>query len=81
MQNVRFLYIAVDVPFLYVNDFLRSKTKAPFGFYHQLLMKLSRAKRKENKKTRFQVNYFHFQFFEPFGNLEIDFTIKLTKSS
>ena len=47
------------------------KTKASFGFYHQLLLKLSRVRAKRNKKALFRDNFFR----DNFGNLEIDFGI------
>ena len=37
-------------------------------------------KEKKNKKAWFRDNYFHFQIFETFGNLEIDFSINISKS-
>ena len=37
--------------FLYTNDFLMDKFKARFGFYHQLLLKLSKIREKRSKKA------------------------------
>ena len=51
-----------------------------FGFCHKLLIKLPRAKGKKNKKALFWENYLHFQIFETFGNLIIDFIINVSKS-
>ena len=53
------------------------KAKAPFGFCHQVFLKLYGVRRKRSKKAWFQENVFHFQIFEAFGNLEIDFSIKM----
>ena len=36
-------------------------------------------KRRETKKHDFGDNYFYFQFFQTFRNLEINFGIKLNK--
>ena len=55
------------------------KTKALFVFYHQLLLKLSRARRKRNKKYNFRPSFLNLQIFEASENWGIDFTITLNK--
>ena len=51
-----------------------ANAKARFVFCHQLLLKLSRVRGNKNKKTWLRGNFVHFQIFESFGNLEIDFS-------
>ena len=43
------------------------------------LEKLLKAMSKKRKKVWFRDNYFHFQIFETFGNLEIYFNINLSR--
>ena len=51
---------------------------ARFRFWYPLLLKLSRVRRKRNKKYDF-VKIFLFQIFENFASLEIGFSINLNK--
>ena len=70
-----FLFISANFSFyiLMISQWL--KTKSRFRFCHRLLLKLSRVRRKRNKKAWFPDSSFHFQIFEISGYLEIDFSI------
>ena len=51
--------------------------KQDVGFCHQLLMKLLSRIRGTKKHNLGRDRFFHFQIFETYGNLEIDFSINL----
>ena len=58
-------------PVLYINDFLTVQHQGAFQIRYQILLKLTRVRRKRNKKAWPWDKFFHFQIFESFGNLEI----------
>ena len=64
-----FLFIWANIPFYILTICLWFKTKAHFGFCHQVFLKLSRVKGNRHKKTYFRDRLFHFQIFETHGNL------------
>ena len=63
-----FLFIWANLSFYALMISYQFKSKARFGFCHQLLLKLSRVRAKRNKKAWFRGNSCHFQYFLVFRN-------------
>ena len=67
--------------FLYINDFLMVQKQGAFWILSSIVSETAKNQREEKQKKQwFRKIFFHFQIFQTFGNLKIDFCINLNKS-